>query len=35
VVEFKREVYQLALNELARFLRGPSPDRQRPEAEIR
>lgn len=28
VVEFKREVYQLALSELARFLRRPAQDRQ-------
>lgn len=27
VVEFKREVYQLALNELARFLRRPAGER--------
>jgi putative (di)nucleoside polyphosphate hydrolase len=35
VVEFKREVYQLALSELARFLRRPAEDRAGREAEIR
>ena len=35
VVEFKREVYQLALSELARFLRRPAPDKQSGEAVVR
>ena len=35
VVEFKREVYQLALSELARFLRRPTESRQSRAAAIR
>jgi putative (di)nucleoside polyphosphate hydrolase len=35
VVEFKRDVYQLALSELARFLRRPSQDRQGGVATVR
>lgn len=35
VVEFKREVYQLALNELARFLRRPPHERSNRAAAVR
>jgi putative (di)nucleoside polyphosphate hydrolase len=30
VIEFKRDVYQLALTELSRFLRRPAPRTERP-----